>query len=86
MTKQYVACKFRVGDTRTFTYRNDGEPVHEGDVVRVPDRSSDGWKKVFVVSVTDEEPPFATKSILGRHVEEEHDVLDLGDPAEMIQI
>jgi len=70
---QYVACKFRISDTRTFTYKNDGEPVAEGDAVRVTDRSGDGWKKVFVVSVTDVDPclPFDLKPILGKHVEPE---------------
>lgn len=70
-TRQFVACKFRVSDTRTFTYHNDGEPVADGDQVRVPDPRTDGWKKVFVVSTSDEKPPFETKPILGLHVEEE---------------
>jgi hypothetical protein len=68
---QYVACKFRIADTRTFTYSNDGPPVAEGDQVRVPDRSGEGWKKVFVVSVTDVEPPFPTKAIIGLHTEDD---------------
>lgn len=68
---QFVACKFRIEDTRTYTYANDGDPVNDGDVVRVPDRSGDGWKKVFVVSTTDQAPPFECKPILGLHVEEE---------------
>lgn len=72
MSRQFVACKFRIADTRTFTYANDGPPVADGDVVRVPDpRGGDGWKKVFVVSVTDEEPPYDCKPILGLHVEDE---------------
>ena len=69
--RQFVAVKFRTSDTRTFTYTWDGEPLAEGDQVRVADRSGDGWKVVFVVSTTDEAPPFACKPILGRHVEEE---------------
>ena len=69
--RQFVACKFRISDTRTFTYVNDGPPVADGDVVRVPDRRSTGWKKVFVVSTTDEAPPFECKPILGLHVEDE---------------
>lgn len=68
---QFVACKFRIADTRTYTYAWDGEPLAEGDQVRVADRSGDGWKVVYVVSTTDEAPPFACKPILGRHVEEE---------------
>jgi len=70
MPKQFVAVKFRPEDTRQYTYAWDGEPLHDGDVVRVQDRSGEGWKKVFVVSTTDEAPPFDCKPILGRHVEE----------------
>lgn len=73
--RQYVACKFRTSDTRTFTYHNDGEPVHDGDTVRVADRSGEGWKKVYVVSTTDEEPPFPTKPILGLHVDDDPELL-----------
>ncbi len=73
--RQFVICKFRETDTRTYTYANDGEPVEAGDVVRVEDRSGDGWKKVFVVGITDREPTFPTKPILGLHREEP-------DPAE----
>lgn len=70
---QFVAVKFRVEDSRTYTYAWDGEPLHDGDVARVEDRSGDGWKKVFVVSTTDEAPPFQCKPILGRYVEEPED-------------
>lgn len=63
---QYVACKFRSGDARTFTYHNDGPPVAVGDMVKVPDRSGDGWKAVTVASVTDQRPDFKTKGILGK--------------------
>lgn len=70
MPRQFVVAKFRESDTRAYTYHNDGEPVAAGDVVRVTDRSGEGWKKVFVVSVNNETPPFATKPIIGRHVED----------------
>ena len=53
---QYVACKFRSTDTRTYTYFNDGPPVAVGDEVKVADNRDDGWKRVEVVSIT------ATKS------------------------
>lgn len=69
--RQFVIVKFRITDTRTYTYANDGEPVNDGDVVRVADARADGWKKVYVVSVTDEAPAFECKPILGLHVEEE---------------
>lgn len=71
-TRQFVACKFRISDTRTFTYHNGGEPVADGDVVRVPDRSGEGWKKVYVVDANAAEPTaFPTKAILGLHTEDE---------------
>lgn len=68
---QYVACKFRPTDTRTYTYQNDGEPVAVGDMVKVPDNSSDGWKRVEVVEISDTAPPFACKSTLGKIEPEE---------------
>lgn len=64
--RKFVAVKFRPDDTRTYTYAWDGEPFAPGDEVKVPDNKSDGWKRVTVVSVTDEAPPFACKPILGR--------------------
>lgn len=63
---QYVACKFRPTDTRSYTYENDGEPVAVGDFVKVPDNRSDGWKRVEVVEISDTAPPFACKPILGK--------------------
>lgn len=65
-TRQFVACRFRPEDTRTYTYHNDGEPLAVGDMVKVADARADGWKRVEVVHVTDEEPPFPTKPILGK--------------------
>lgn len=70
----WVACKFREGDTRTYSYAYDGEEVFEaGDKVRVPDRSGDGWKVVIVDHVHHDEPPFTCKAVIGRHVEEPKD-------------
>lgn len=81
MTK-YVACRFAPDDKRTYTYAWDGDELFPGDRVKVPDNRSDGWKRVTVVSVTDETPPFACKPILGR-VEDvpEPDLGDLGAAA-----
>nr|WP_047169712.1 hypothetical protein [Sphingomonas sp. Y57] len=64
----YVACKFRPTDTRTYTYSYDGdETFAPGDIVKVPDnRDPTAWKRVEVVSVSDQAPPFACKPILGR--------------------
>ena len=83
--RQFVAVKFRISDTRLFTYHNDGAPVADGDAVRVPDRSGDGWKKVFVVDANAAEPTaFPTKAILGLHTDDEPaaDALPLGHPAD----
>jgi hypothetical protein len=70
---QYVACKFRASDARTYTYHNDGEPVAPGDFVKVADARSDGWKRVEVVSVSDAAPSFPTKPILGKITGEDTD-------------
>jgi len=63
---QYVKCKFRPSDTRTYTYQWNGEPLRKGDVVKVADnRDPAAWKRVWVEEVTDEAPSFACKPILG---------------------
>jgi hypothetical protein len=87
---QFCACSFKSGDKRLYTYQNDGPEVFPGDRVKVPDNRSDGWKAVTVVSVTDEEPPFACKPILGR-VEDvpapaEPDDLDILDAADLDRV
>lgn len=64
---QYVACKFRETDARTYTYEWEGDPLSPGDVVKVADnRDASTWKRVTVVSVTDEAPPFPCKPIIGK--------------------
>jgi hypothetical protein len=65
MPKVYVACKFRPEDSKAFTYEWEGEPLKSGDIVKVPDARSNGWKRVTVVSIADEAPPFPCKPILG---------------------
>lgn len=68
MSRQFIACKFRSSDTRTYTYHNDGEPVAVGDFVKVTDRSGDGWKKIEVAEIDVPEPTkFPTKPILGKY-------------------
>ena len=62
--RQFVACVFREGDQRSYTYHNDGEPVAVGDRVRVTDRRG-GEQTVTVAALVDQEPPFPTKPILG---------------------
>lgn len=65
--RKFVACKFRSTDSRSFTYHYDGEEaLAVGDMVKVPDRSGDGWKRVEVVQIGDDAPPFATKPIIGK--------------------
>lgn len=65
MSRQFIACKFRSSDTRTYTYHNDGDPVAVGDQVKVADRSGDGWKRIEVAQIVDDAPSFETKPILG---------------------
>lgn len=52
MPRQFVKCVFRPGDSRSYTYLNEGDPVASGDWVKVPDKSGEGWKKVQVVEVS----------------------------------
>lgn len=80
----YVACKFRPDDSRSYTYTWDGEPLAIGDVVKVADRSGDGWKRVTVASITDQAPPFPCKPILGRY-EPEAPADDADQPADTQQ-
>lgn len=86
---QYLACKFRSADKRTYTYRNDGPPVFCGDVVAVPDRSGDGWQRVTVHEIDYIPPPYETKAILGladdlaRKDEEKRDWLPDGDEGDL---
>lgn len=89
---QYVQCKFRREDTRSYTYTYDGaEPLAIDDEVKVPDKSGDGWKRVYVTSFSDEKPSFPCKAIIGKAEPEgekparesvpviTEDFLDLGD-------
>ncbi len=79
---KFVACKFRPEDTRTYTYEWDGESLAPGDVVKVADRSGDGWKRVWVDSISDKAPPFECKPILGKvEPEPEGDVDMIAMPA-----
>jgi len=61
--RQFIACAFRKGDTRTYTYHNDREPVAVGDEVIVT--TARGPSKVFVSALIDEVPKFETKPIVG---------------------
>lgn len=71
---QFVKCRFNAWDQRTYTYANDGEPVEPGDFVKVADaRNPDSWKRVEVMEVTDQAPPFACKPVLGKLTGEDVD-------------
>lgn len=76
MARQYVTVKFRPNDKRSYTYHNDGDPVKEGDLVKIPGKTeADGWTALKVVYVQPEgfKPPFATKAILGLAPPKEED-------------
>ncbi|MGE4321966.1 MAG: hypothetical protein AB7E60_02930 [Sphingobium sp.] len=77
-SRQYIACKFRITDARSYTYHNDGEPLAVGDFAKVEDRDGDGWKRVEVVAIGDEAPSFPTKPTLGK-IEPEADGNTLND-------
>lgn len=70
---QFIKCRFGPLDERRYTYLNPGEPVAVGDMVKVPDARSDGWKRVEVMEVDVEEPNFVCKAILGRFTGEDAD-------------
>jgi hypothetical protein len=59
---QYVACVFRPGDERSYTFHNDGEPVAPGDRVKI--ESKVGWQIVTVAEIVADKPAFPTKPIL----------------------
>ena len=62
--RQYVGVILGTG-TRVYTYHNDGDPVAEGDEVRVPTFRGEGWTAVRVVEIIDEAPRFSTRAIQG---------------------
>lgn len=76
MTRQYVACKFRPDDRRSYTYHFDGEPLAAGDEVKIAGRGDEGWQRVYVVAVSDEQPPFDTKPIIEKIQPEQADMLE----------
>lgn len=79
---RYVLCKFRPGDSRSYTYLLDGHDVAIGDKVKVADNRSDGWKIVTVDGFTDDEPPFACKPILRKEDPKPDAMPDLVEAAE----
>lgn len=79
--RQYVACKFRSSDTRTYTYHNDGAPLAVGDTVTVEDRGG-GSKRVEIAEIVPDAPKFPTKPVLAK-IEPEPDAIALGDDADL---
>ena len=69
-TCQYLVCRFHAHSSIGYTYQWDGEPLAVGDIVKVPDRSGDGWRRVAVTAITTK-PNFETKPILGKITEED---------------
>lgn len=63
---QYLAVKFREGDKRTYTYENNGPLLSAGDVVKVPDKSGDGWVRATVVEEVTKPKSFTCKAIIGK--------------------
>lgn len=62
---QYIACTYRKGDSRSYTFHNDGPPVAVGDEVKMPDKEG-GWKRGYVTAIGVPKPTkFETKGILG---------------------
>ena len=70
MERQFIACRFRPTDSRTYTYHNDGDPVEVGDDVEV--ETKQGVKTVSVAEIVDE-PSFPTKAILRKLEPESND-------------
>lgn len=65
MSAQFLAVEFKPGGRR-YTYRNDGEAVAIGDLVKIETRGA--RQVVTVAEIVIEEPPFECKPILGLHV------------------
>lgn len=72
---QFVACKFK-GVGRPYTYRNDGDPLAVGDLVKVASKTGDTWIPIEVVMIMDDEPTFDCKPILGKIEPEQGDLLE----------
>lgn len=62
---QYIQVRFGPLDGRRYTYINPGFEVAEGDMVKMPDNRTDGWKRVEVMALDVAEPNFPCKEILG---------------------
>lgn len=63
--RQFVACTFRKGDAKTYTYHNDGEPLQVGDEVEIDGRYGKR-QRVYIAAIDVAKPSFDTKPILGK--------------------
>jgi cell fate regulator YaaT (PSP1 superfamily) len=66
---KFVKVQFNPWDQRSYTYASDGHKCAVGDKVKVETKR--GETIVEVVGLTDEQPPFECKPILGKHIPEE---------------
>jgi hypothetical protein len=56
MPRSYFQCAFRENDIRTYTYHWDGEQLQPGQIVKIADKSGDGFNIIVVRSSSDERP------------------------------
>jgi hypothetical protein len=66
MSRQFIECRFRANDGRSYAYHNDGEPVAVGDFVEVEVRGGKAFQRIEVIALLDRAPPFVTKPIKGK--------------------
>lgn len=66
MTRQYLDCKFRPDDHRSYCYHNDGDALAIGDKAEV--ETDRGIVTVTIAGIwpSDRTPIFKTKPIVGR--------------------
>jgi hypothetical protein len=80
MPRQYVAVRFNPKG-RAYTYHNDGPPVRVGDFVKIG--GDDGWQRLECVAVSEQDPEFSTKAILGIIEPDAPDLLDAMDDRDL---
>lgn len=65
MTDKYVRVTFQPGAAKSYSYKL-ADPTWDpkpGDEGKVDDAKGEGWKRVYVVDVTTDVPPFQCKPI-----------------------
>jgi hypothetical protein len=82
--RQYIACAFRPGDRKTYSYHNDGPAVAVGDRVVVFSRGRES--RVSVEAILDKPPPgIETKAIL-RMVDQPPDQVPPANSTAMLEL